>query len=176
MAAGSAGAPDPAGSVPAEKERPPHRGPGADPLSRRDPRSITGAMGAADPNAVRQLVYRSVAIGAQPDRDLIDILAQSRMNNGLEGVSGILLASGGAYLQVLEGGTEGVAHVFDRIRQDGRHRDVEVLRDESVERRSFGGWGMASLQEDDGDHIKFRIERFLADAPDTLRAAFTDAL
>jgi hypothetical protein len=133
-------------------------------------------MTAADPNAVRQLVYRSVAAGTHSDRDLADILAQSRMNNGLEGVSGILLANGAGYLQVLEGASEGVAHVFDRIRHDGRHTDVVVLRDENVERRSFGGWGMASLQKDDDAQIRFRIERFLADAPADLRTAFAAAL
>lgn len=130
----------------------------------------------ADPHPLRQLIYRSTSTRPAPGGDLADILVQSRMNNGLEGVSGLLLTNGKCYLQVLEGGPDAVAHVFDRIRADGRHTDVTILLDAAVERRSFGGWGMASAERDDEAEVRFRIERFLAHAPDGLRGAFEEVL
>jgi hypothetical protein len=102
----------------------------------------------------------------------MDILAVSRINNGIEGVSGLLLAGGGRYIQVLEGSAESVELIFALIRADNRHSDLVVLHDGLCERRAFGSWTMANLDQDDRNQVAFRLERFLSSAEDHIRQAF----
>ena len=118
---------------------------------------------------VRRIVYSSVAVRRD---DLPAILTQSRSNNGLNGISGILYADGRRYLQVIEGTPEAVAHVFARIRSDPRHADVRVLSDERSGERIFGDWTMASVPEEGGDLVRARLAGLLRNAPDDVRALF----
>ena len=72
----------------------------------------------------RRIVYSSTATAPTDDDTQIDILRQSRANNGLNGISGILLSDGRRFLQVLEGTPEAIEHVFARISADPRHAEV----------------------------------------------------
>ena len=75
----------------------------------------------------RRIVYSSTATAPTDDDTQIDILRQSRANNGLNGISGILLSDGRRFLQVLEGTPEAIEHVFARISADPRHAEVKTL-------------------------------------------------
>jgi hypothetical protein len=97
------------------------------------------------------LIYSSRA-AAGTDRDALrDILAASRSRNAEVGVTGCLLYSGTAFLQVLEGDEDAVRATFARIRRDPRHTDVRVLVDEETPDRAHGDWsmGFAHLGEDE---------------------------
>lgn len=97
------------------------------------------------------LIYSSRAVDGT-DRDALrDILAASRDRNAEEGVTGCLLYSGTAFLQVLEGEEGPVRETFARIRRDPRHTDVRVLVDEGAPDRAHGDWsmGFAHLGEDE---------------------------
>ena len=88
-----------------------------------------------------------------------DILATSRRRNGAVDVTGALLFSEGRFVQVLEGEREAVHEIFERIKLDPRHRDVQTLSAQTSDRRRFKEWSMAFV----GDNAALR-ERF-ADAP-----------
>lgn len=70
------------------------------------------------------------------------ILDASRRNNARDGITGALLFSDSCFAQVLEGRSEVIHAVFERIQLDPRHRDTVVLGCERAE-REFGGWSMA---------------------------------
>lgn len=128
------------------------------------------------PDGFRRLIYASAAAGDDQRRNHVDILRQSRANNGLNGISGLLWTDGAGYLQVLEGGPEAVANTFGRIAADPRHRDVRIVSDRIEPERAFGDWTMASLPaERDGAMLRERVDRFLRRAPDDVRTAFRDA-
>ena len=75
----------------------------------------------------RRIIYRS-RCAAENGRDALPaILASSRRNNGVDGVSGLLWTNGERFVQLLEGPPESVELTFDRIRRDPRHRGVEVV-------------------------------------------------
>lgn len=93
--------------------------------------------------ALTSLVYMSVAADAMTDADLVAMLREARLRNEALGVSGLLLAKGGRFLQVLEGPTWSVADRFDAIERDPRHREVKTLSREAVDTRRFDGWAMA---------------------------------
>ena len=49
------------------------------------------------------LVYMSVAADELTDAELVGLLRDARLKNGALGVSGLLVAKGGRFMQVLEG-------------------------------------------------------------------------
>lgn len=127
----------------------------------------------------RRIVYASTATVAGPagDDTQIEILRQSRANNGLNGISGVLLSDGRRFLQVLEGTPEAIAHVFARIGEDRRHTDVNVLHDELDTRRIFSGWTMASMtKRGQSDAVREQLQVLLRSAPADIRAEFEDIL
>ena len=125
----------------------------------------------------RRVVYSSIATTRTDEDTQIDILRQSRANNGLNGISGILLSDGRRFLQVLEGTPEAIEHVFVRIGADPRHEQVRTLHDELDTRRIFSGWTMASMSDNrEVDAIRERLQVLLRSAPADIRAEFEDIL
>lgn len=125
----------------------------------------------------RRIVYASTATARTDDDTQIDILRQSRANNGLNGISGILLSDGRRFLQVLEGTPEAIAHVFAQISADPRHAEVRTLHDELDSRRIFSGWTMASMSDDrQTEAIRERLQVLLRSAPEGIRDEFEDIL
>lgn len=101
---------------------------------------------------LQHLIYISMVARAEPSlADLQSLLATSVRNNRRLGITGLLLYAHGGYMQVLEGEGDAVPLMFDRIRQDPRHRRVTVLLRGPVEQRSFGQWAMACRWVDNGE-------------------------
>ncbi|MBB3349842.1 BLUF domain-containing protein [Sphingomonas sp. BK069] len=125
-------------------------------------------MASNDIGALRRLIYTSRAT----DHDLVDILRVSRANNGIDGISGLLLAKQGMFVQVLEGPPESVATTFERIRRDDRHSHVEVLSDTAEKERAFGDWTMAALRGEDDASVRERLAVLTAGVPAPIRTIF----
>ncbi len=75
--------------------------------------------------------------------DLIAILDVSRKRNSNNGVTGVLLVSGGSFYQTLEGDKNKVDETFVRITQDQRHDGIIVLLESACDNRAFATWSMA---------------------------------
>ncbi|WP_065963807.1 BLUF domain-containing protein [Curtobacterium sp. UCD-KPL2560] len=88
-------------------------------------------------------VYMSVAVDDLTDDALVAMLREARLRNEALGVSGLLLAKGGRFMQVLEGPTWSVADRFAAIERDPRHHGVKSLSRETIDARRFDGWSMA---------------------------------
>lgn len=99
-----------------------------------------------DKPLLHRLVYRSrSAIGSDPHRALGEILRPSEKNNARAGITGCLALAEKTFVQVIEGRTEKIAHLMDRIRADDRHHTIEVLADRPIPARLFRGWAMARV-------------------------------
>lgn len=123
----------------------------------------------------RQIFYTS---RSAPGVDVDQILQQSRHNNAVDGITGLLWHDGTHFLQVIEGPELSVASTYARIMGDTRHTELAILSDRSVSTREFGYWSMerATRSLNDGDAVLARIERRLAGAPEALRQAFAAAV
>ena len=88
------------------------------------------------------LIYVSTAVDALDGDDLIDLLTASRRNNVRDHITGMLLYRGGHFMQVIEGEYLNVMSLFDRIRVDNRHRNVDILRADHIQERDFPDWTM----------------------------------
>ena len=91
---------------------------------------------------IQQLVYISTMRGAASPEMYQQILATSRRNNGRDGITGLLVAGGNRFLQLLEGPTDKVRETYARIRDDERHFATVVLSARTVERRYCPDWTM----------------------------------
>jgi hypothetical protein len=75
---------------------------------------------------------------------LQDLLVWSRSYNAQRGLTGLLLYSETQFVQVIEGDESAVRHLYDRIRQDGRHHHVTTLSEGPEPHRWFADWQMAA--------------------------------
>lgn len=100
-----------------------------------------------------RLVYRSrpVIEGCQDElrRQLGAILRASRRRNPELEITGALMLRDGCFIQALEGPMAAVEAVFERICRDERHGAVTLLELTPIDRRGFGDWAMAWIDEAD---------------------------
>ena len=115
------------------------------------------------------LIYVSTSVKLLNDEELLDILKASRENNSSKDVTGLLLYKGGNFMQVLEGPDEAVEALYEKIKADPRHKDVNVLSREQISARQFPAWEMAFQNLDNPEvrnkpgYSQFLHDEFIAD-------------
>ena len=88
-------------------------------------------------------------------RDIERIAAQSAANNRKLGITGLLVASGGVFFQVIEGPDAAVDEIYSRILRDKRHQDVLTLRVEAGSLpRLFPDWEMRKIDLDTATELR----------------------
>jgi hypothetical protein len=113
---------------------------------------------------MRQIVYFSTSTGRQDAQTIAALLAVSRDFPGGEKITGLLVAGGHRYLQVIEGPSLTVEALLEPIRREQCHVGPTVLVNRKIRARSFPG-GMAYFAEPDlGDFatLKQLIDRMRA--------------
>jgi hypothetical protein len=106
----------------------------------------------ADATGLRSIVYVSDATSELTLDALEKLLVQARELNHDNGITGVLLYSGGNIMQCFEGPEAAVALTYARIRSSRRHRNLVELMNEPVAERSFDGWDMG-LGESAGSEL-----------------------
>ena len=76
-----------------------------------------------------------------------DIQLASKRNNTADNISGALMFNQQCFAQILEGESEVIETAFERIQNDPRHHNVQVLDFGPIEKRSFPEWAMAFVGE-----------------------------
>lgn len=126
---------------------------------------------------MRQILYVSTSTVPGDRADLSGILNQSRHNNAMDGITGLLWSDGRHFLQVFEGPEESVAATFERISHDPRHTDLTVLSDRATEAREFGDWSMIHRRATDpADAHDIRVRRLLSNASQPVQRHFLDLI
>jgi hypothetical protein len=69
-------------------------------------------------------------------------LAVCRKNNGIAGVTGMLLFQSPWFFQILEGEPAVLEALYDKIALDKRHSRIMKIIQEPIEARDFGEWTM----------------------------------
>lgn len=91
-----------------------------------------------------KIIYVSRSSSPMP-LELKDILATSRKNNPVFGISGALCFLDGIYMQWFEGEATAVNALYKKIENDPRHTDVKLLVHETISLREHPKWSMALL-------------------------------
>ena len=90
-------------------------------------------------------LYASRPSGPLSASLLDQILEQSRRNNPLKGITGLLCFTSDIFVQVIEGGRGEVCELYNAIVRDSRHRDVRLLVYEEIPERYFANWTMGQV-------------------------------
>ncbi|PKP98087.1 MAG: activator of photopigment and puc with BLUF domain protein [Alphaproteobacteria bacterium HGW-Alphaproteobacteria-15] len=127
---------------------------------------------------MKQILYASVS--SRTDGHPVDIFAlleQSRHNNAIDGITGLLWTDGHRFLQVIEGDDTAADACFARIRADDRHTAIVVILERPVQRREFGYWAMAhKTRHEMADVHDHRIRRMMENAAEDVRAPFLELI
>ncbi len=91
---------------------------------------------------LQQLIYMSVSGKELSSEDLEQILNASRRNNVEKNITGLLVVKGNTFLQVLEGESETIKPLFQKLKEDQRHHDISIISWEVIEKRDFPQWSM----------------------------------
>lgn len=111
---------------------------------------------------IYRLVYASKAninlgtTGINPE--VSRILLKSKSNNAKRMIGGVLYYADGYFFQVLEGDKSSVLSLYDKITQDERHANSQVLIEGEINRPQFANWSMHFVAADSG------IRQLLADS------------
>src|ERR1700712_4845021 len=96
---------------------------------------------------MRQIAYFSTAAKPQTSKSIHEILFASRINNRRDEITGLLVAGGNRYMQVIEGPSAAVEALYATIRMDPRHLAVATVLNQMTYKRAFDGWSMACRKE-----------------------------
>ncbi|MEJ8474117.1 BLUF domain-containing protein [Roseibium algae] len=108
------------------------------------------------------------------DDKVSNIVETARRKNSAENVTGCLLFTKDYFFQVLEGTEETVRATFDRIRQDTRHQDIQILSEGELDSRKFpNSWMGFSEHAVSHDTLFSEIGSAIADAGGNLTYADT---
>lgn len=103
---------------------------------------------------IKRIRYVSRFESPLSEADIQAIGEQSRRNNERLDLTGVLMASGGLFYQVLEGPAEAVDEVYRKIVEDGRHTDLLLLSTETGVDRLFPTWSMQTINLDASSHVR----------------------
>ena len=82
---------------------------------------------------------------------LTDLLRSCTVHNTNNAITGVLCYYNYSFLQFFEGQAPAVDSLFSRIEQDGRHKNVTKLFDQTISERAFPDFAMGLTNWDDLD-------------------------
>jgi hypothetical protein len=112
------------------------------------------------------LTYRSRAATHISDEALATLGRAASSRNLAEGVTGLMVYDDGRFFQWLEGPVDGLSRIWDSVRRDPRHTDIEEVRVQPTPSRMFAGWDMRVL---DHGHGASRREPDVGSLPEVVR-------
>lgn len=119
---------------------------------------------------IHQLIYSSEAAATLTDRDLEEILVDSRVDNEARDVTGALLFVDRVFVQILEGSRVAVEALMAKIERDPRHHSVTVFHTAEVPDRIFDSWRMAYLNPAPADVARWAERPGTASLADVVAA------
>ncbi|RRQ48667.1 helix-turn-helix domain-containing protein [Maribacter algicola] len=104
-------------------------------------------------NLIYELTYKSTMSDTIQISDIEDIIDEATETNKENNITGCLVCQDNNFFQFLEGPKSNVLLVYEKIKKDPRHYDLEVLTRKVNSHRFFPNWSMALLSDKDAlDH------------------------
>ncbi|WP_321515561.1 BLUF domain-containing protein [Marinifilum fragile] len=93
------------------------------------------------PNLIH-IVYVSFSRNQLSELELDELLSEIRPKNLATGVTGLLLYNDEIFIQVIEGESDTIHDLYDRLQKDKRHTNIVKILEERIDQRSFPNWSM----------------------------------
>lgn len=104
-----------------------------------------------------QLVYVSVRKEICTEEEIDKILDACKRNNHDDDITGVLLYSNTHFVQYLEGDYRKIMSLYDKIKEDNRHKNVIMISSGPTKERLFPSWQMGCKKFND-DVISFETD------------------
>jgi len=92
-----------------------------------------------------QIIYASTTSYLYTEKELNNLLEQSRTANLKIGITGLLAYKDGNFMQTIEGQEQKIMKLMLKISRDTRHHGIILMFKGFIERREFSNWSMAYL-------------------------------
>lgn len=89
-----------------------------------------------------QLVYVSNRKPNCSNEEIEKILNSCKQNNPSLDITGVLLYSDSKFIQMVEGKSNVIMELYDKIKSDNRHDDVRMISYGPIKEKSFPSWHM----------------------------------
>lgn len=111
-----------------------------------------------------QVLYISAARAPFDEDELMGLVHEARRDNARRGITGLLLYSGGHFIQLLEGEPDAVRDLSAKIKADTRHHEFQVILHRPADERLFPDWAMGVASNVDmSDEHRAELSTFIDD-------------
>lgn len=100
---------------------------------------------------LHEVLYVSVLAPGEPLKVISDIASRARTANQAADITGLLVFDGMQFCQHIEGPRKAVLALTERIRQDTRHVDVDILHHGPLKERRFRNFSLGYTTVEDLD-------------------------
>jgi hypothetical protein len=105
-----------------------------------------------------EILYVSTLAPEAPLSAVGDIASRARVANAEKGITGLLIFDGMRFCQQLEGGQKQVLALLERIRQDTRHINMQIIHHGELALRRFRNFSLGYCMMEDDD-VLARMEQ-----------------
>ena len=88
------------------------------------------------------LLYLSTKYSSLTEQDISMIVESSSVNNADSEITGVLLEYNNYFLQYLEGPEYNVLRLYDIIKRDNRHSNIQLIQTKDIQEKIFSDWSM----------------------------------
>lgn len=89
-----------------------------------------------------RIIYLSSATTKFTNEEILTLLRNSRKNNEVHKITGLLLYSDGNFLQIIEGKSKPLKKLYEKICVDPRHKNIIKVFEGKVTSRIYPNWKM----------------------------------
>lgn len=89
------------------------------------------------------LTYTSKMNQEMSEDKLKKLVETSQVKNAQSGITGLLISLNNTFIQYLEGEKENVKTLYGTIKNDSRHKNIEIQFEGVLESRMFSKWNMS---------------------------------
>lgn len=87
-------------------------------------------------------------------KNIVDQIAnEAAVNNGKRNITGALTFDGNDFAQILEGEQSDVLKLFEKIKSDKRHHNIQIIKEQNNITRHYAQWGMKKLDSSNYDEL-----------------------
>ena len=129
---------------------------------------------------LKRINYISSFVKEMSEVEIVNLANQAAKKNAENDITGVLMAKGGIFFQIIEGPEDNIDRLFTNILKDPRHEKVITLGIQSGDlKRLFPNWHMKEINLDTTTSERLQPVRAIIDAVHAQSAiieALTEAL
>ncbi len=114
---------------------------------------------------LKRIHYMSSFVEEMSGNEIEKLASQAAKNNAEHDITGVLMAKGGLFFQIIEGPEENIDKLFTNILKDPRHEKIITLGIQLGDlKRLFPNWHMKEINLDTTTSVRLQPVKAIIDA------------